>query len=487
MNRSGFSVCLCLVLLLPASAPAQVIVHGQNGAKLMGEAISPDGEDAHKLEIYRGFSHKIPKAAVKLIEQRPEPEGGPPRAAAREPKARLSTDEKAELDRLIASYFGAAGKPEERDEILASLRKRDTLPADEVAGFSRRIRELALNGTKLVVGTNKFSDPRFPGVVHVELHPKDQPPSEDLPVFLALHGGGENDGDWTSGSGLFVGPARAAWKNGIFICPSVLHKHYAEWGKNPIEEEYVKEILKAAKRTWKIDTNRIYVGGHSMGGYGAWHIGGHQADVFAGLVSASGGILTGHSIGEAWGWGVIGNLKHTPVTFAHGTKDGPAPVWSDQISNRILDDLAKKHPGNFIHRYVEIPNGDHQSTVGGIGESVKWILQYTRNPNPKTLLWEPTRSFVKHFHWLRVGKPAMFQRIEASIEGNAIEITTTRLKGGFSILLNDQLVDLARPVTVRVNGEEAFRALVQPSVTALIESIDDKLDEKQVYTARIDF
>jgi hypothetical protein len=81
----------------------------------------------------------------------------------------------------------------------------------------------------------------------------------------------------------------------------------------------------------------------------------------------------------------------------------------------------------------------------------------------------------------------MFQRIEASIEGNAIEITTTRLKGGFSILLNDQLVDLARPVTVRVNGEEAFRALVQPSVTALIESIDDKLDEKQVYTARIDF
>ena len=35
--------------------------------------------------------------------------------------------------------------------------------------------------------------------------------------------------------------------------------------------------------------------------------------------------------------------------------------------------------------------------------------------------------------------------------------------------------------------EEAFRALVQPSVTALIESIDDKLDEKQVYTARIDF
>jgi hypothetical protein len=28
-----------------------------------------------------------------------------------------------------------------------------------------------------------------------------------------------------------------------------------------------------------------------MGGYGTWHYGGHQADVFAGLVSGAGGIL----------------------------------------------------------------------------------------------------------------------------------------------------------------------------------------------------
>jgi pimeloyl-ACP methyl ester carboxylesterase len=489
MNRYGFSVCLLMLLplWLPATASAQVIVHGPNGVKLLGERVEPDGDDAYKLEVYRGFSRQIAKTAVQRIEQEPEIVGGPPRALAREPKARLSDDEKNGLDRLIVSYFESAEQPAERAKVLAELRKRDTLPAGDVAAFAKRIRDLAQSGPKLVLGTNKFSHPRFPGVVHVELHPKDQPPHKELPVFLALHGGGEKSGDWSSGTGMFISPARTAWKKGLFICPSVLQQRYAEWGRNPLEEEYVKELLKAAKRTWDIDTNRVYIGGHSMGGYGTWHIGGHQADVFAGLVSAAGGILTGQSVGEAWGWGVIGNLRNTPVTFVHGTKDGPSPVWSDQVANRLLDELEKKQPGHYIHRYVEIPDGDHQAPVGKVSDAVKWVLQYSRDPNPKALTWEPTRSFLKHFHWLRVEKPAMFQRLEARIEGNTIEMTTTRIKNGFSLLLNDQLVDLTKPVTVRINGEEAFRGLVPPSVTALIESIDDKLDEKQVYTARIDF
>ena len=81
----------------------------------------------------------------------------------------------------------------------------------------------------------------------------------------------------------------------------------------------------------------------------------------------------------------------------------------------------------------------------------------------------------------------MFQRLEARIEGNTIDVTTRRLPGGFSLLLNERLVDLARPVTVNVNGAEAFRGIVQPSITALLESIDDKLDEQLEYTGRIDF
>ena len=38
----------------------------------------------------------------------------------------------------------------------------------------------------------------------------------------------------------------------------------------------------------------------------------------------------------------------------------------------------------------------------------------------------------------------MFQRIEARIEGNAITVVTTRVAGGFSLLLNDRLIYTTR-------------------------------------------
>ena len=477
---------LALVLLTPTVAAGQVIVYGANGQQMRGERLEADGDDGYRLHIYRGVEHRIPKAAVAMIEDPPAPPGRPPRAEPQKPRQPLSDAERAELERLLEAFFAAADDPAEQARIRESLRDRDTLPPGEVAGFAKRIRDLAMQGPKLAVGTHPFAHPRFPGVVHVTLNGT-AAPGEKLPVFLALHGGGENSGDWRSGTEIFFGPARAALGNCILIAPSVLEKRYAEWGKNPAEEEYVKEVLKAAKRTWDIDTDRIYLGGHSMGGYGTWHIGGHQADLFAGLVAAAGGILTGQSLGESWGWGVIGNLMHTPVTFSHGTKDGPSPVWSDQEANRILDDLEKAHPGSYPHRYVEIPDGDHQAPVREVKAGVEWAVRHRRNPAPKQLLWEPTRPFVKQFHWLRVEQPAMFQRLEARIEGNTVTIATRRLSGGFGLLLNDALVDLDAPVTVTVDGAEAFRGVVQPSITALLDSIADRLDDKLVATARIDF
>lgn len=80
-----------------------------------------------------------------------------------------------------------------------------------------------------------------------------------------------------------------------------------------------------------------------------------------------------------------------------------------------------------------MPPGD------ALKESVAWILAHERNPDPKVLTWEPTRSFVRHFYWLRMENPAIFQRIEARIEGTTITVVTTRVAGGFSLLLNDRL------------------------------------------------
>ena len=53
------------------------------------------------------------------------------------------------------------------------------------------------------------------------------------------------------------------------------------------------------------------------------------------------------------------------------------------------------------------------------------------------------------------------------------------------VYLNEQLVDLAKEVTIHVNGEESFKGLVNPTMEALIRSTAERGDPKQVFPAQV--
>lgn len=494
-------VLLCGMLACVQAADGQVIVHAEKGPKLVGEAVLEDGAESLVVKICHSHSITIPRAAVLKYEAAPAAPLARPKAGTQpEPRARLSDQEHAHLEELIRDFFG---QPERREQILADIRRQDAIPRADVERLSQSILKAArAAGPKLREGDFVFDHPTYKGNVHVEIHPRPaggaaagttsgpadpQAAEEPYALVVLLHGGGQGDGHWRSGADMFIGPFRKALGRVIFLCPTVLEKRYAEWGKNPAEEDYVKELMKAAKRTWPIDTDRVYCAGYSMGGYGTWHYGGHQADVFAGLVSGAGGILLGMHRGETWGWGILSNLRHTPITFAHSKDDEPSPVWSDQVADRILTELAARYGGGYVHRYTEYENGGHAGAVRDMGPAVAWAAAHQRPRYPKAVVWEPSREFIRHFYWLRVERPQFFTRLEAAIDGNTIDLNLTGLNGGFSILLNEHLVDMSRPVTVRCAGEQVFSGMVQPSLSAMIQSIEDKLDPGMWFWGRIDF
>ncbi len=55
------------------------------------------------------------------------------------------------------------------------------------------------------------------------------------------------------------------------------------------------DVLAEVRRDYKIDPNRIYLMGHSMGGYGTWSIAMAHPDVFAAI-----GPISGGAIRRAW-------------------------------------------------------------------------------------------------------------------------------------------------------------------------------------------
>ena len=537
------AVALLAILATPRGE-GQVTVEGSNGERNIGESIHTVTGGVCELRIYREFGMRIPMSKVASVttndlsqsEDRAafsarlaalEPAdiaGGMALARwardrgltvqaqallhrlwARDPKHQrlralldappapdsLSDADRRRFEEQVKLYFAS---PTNREPVLRALRGADAIPPAEAERWASLALEAAHGEPTLKPGDTVFRTGELSSQVHIELWRKPAPAPatnnpaapERWPVLVALHGGGEGDGQWQSGSPEFFSRFKRHFDRLILVAPTVMQKHYAEWGSNPDEELFVREVLKAVKRTWPVDTDRVFLAGVSMGGYGTWHIGGHEADTFAGLVSNAGGILIGRARGETWGWGTIGNLMHTPIAFVHGGKDEPAPPWSDAEADRLLTTLASANPGSYRHKYLFYPSAGHGVPGEGVEQAVQWVAPFVRNPAPATIAWEPSRIFHRNFYWLRAERPRMFTRLEASVADNTITIRATNLNGGFGVWMDPRLVDLTKPVTIRVDDQVVFRSRVRPTLSAILESVDDKLDPLMWYPARVD-
>jgi hypothetical protein len=74
-------------------------------------------------------------------------------------------------------------------------------------------------------------------------------------------------------------------------------------------------------------------------------------------------------------------------------------------------------------------------------------------------------------------------RVEAEIDGNTIRVTTANVRS-LRLLLNDRMVDLSRPVVVRLNGLEVFRKTVSRSWSFLLEKAR-LLDREMLFATEI--
>ena len=91
--------------------------------------------------------------------------------------------------------------------------------------------------------------------------------------------------------------------------------------------------------------------------------------------------------------------------------------------------------------------------------------------NVNTVKVTPTES-VKDTYWeMQIG-------VEKSI--------TQATKGKVSIYLNGKLVDLSKPVVVKVNGVEKFNGTVTPDTRWLVESCGIFFDPERLFPAAVD-
>ena len=189
--------------------------------------------------------------------------------------------------------------------------------------------------------------------------PKDYEQKPSWPLMLFLHGAGER------GDNLELvkkhGPPKLieAGKDFPFIVVSPQCPQGRWW--EPVE---LATLLDEIVEKYKVDQDRIYVTGLSMGGFGTWSLAAYQPKRFAALVPICGG---GEPI-------TMKLFAYPPVWVFHGAKDPVVPV---ERSQQVVEALKKS--GGIV-KVTVYPEAGHDAWTETYAnpQLYEWLLQQKR-------------------------------------------------------------------------------------------------------------
>ncbi len=167
--------------------------------------------------------------------------------------------------------------------------------------------------------------------------------SKPAPMVVALHGMGGDENSMFDSYGKEL--TRDAQAHG-FIVAAPKGREPASMYRGSAEQD-VLDVMAEVEREYKIDRSRVYLMGHSMGGYGTWSIAMDHPELFAALGPISGG-------GDASG---MVKIKAVPQYVTHGDDDRTVNV----SASRTMVEAGKKAGAPIT--YVEVPGGSHVSVA----------------------------------------------------------------------------------------------------------------------------
>ena len=190
--------------------------------------------------------------------------------------------------------------------------------------------------------------------------PSNYDPAKKYPVLIFLHGAGErgngNDKQLVHVVANLFNQTNTPVTDAIIICPQCPDNN--QWVDTPWangsysttavaqsnESKAVLELLDKVAETYSTDSDRYYIMGISMGGFGTWDIIMRNPDKFAAAVPICGG--ADPSMAEA--------LKDHPIYTTHSQDDNIVPVsGTDEMVNALLN------AGSTAVKYDEITGKGH--------------------------------------------------------------------------------------------------------------------------------
>ncbi|HEV2173761.1 MAG TPA: hypothetical protein VGR71_09350 [Nitrospira sp.] len=262
-------------------------------------------------------------------------------------------------------------------------------------------------------------------------------------------------------------------------------------------ETLVLATIEQVCRRYHVDPDRIFLTGMSNGGIGTWLIGMHHAPLFAGLAPMASGL-------DEVLMPFLANLRNTPVYIIHGAKDQVMPVELSRSISRELTALGYSHVYREHQREHPMAGG-HYFPREELPDLVTWLNKQRRDPLPARLTLVREASHFQPFGWVRLDatdsiaafsddlitkhdeqiKRREYARLDAAVVApNRIEVKAERVQR-YSLFLNGQLIDMAKPITVLTNGQPSFEGTVTASLDTLLRQARIRHDPRQLFPVHI--
>jgi poly(3-hydroxybutyrate) depolymerase len=361
-------------------------------------------------------------------------------------------------------------------------------------------------------GVHEFELPNAEGgptkvIVRV---PAGYDPARPWPVVIGLHGTGGQAAEYVGFVQSLLGDRGNEF---LTACPQEIR---GDTFYGTLDESAQPlELLRELRRRYRVNSDRVYLTGYSLGGHGTTFICLMHADQFAAGIPLAGTLNVPQR--DALHPYVLANLQNCPLLLVWGENDTGGPNGADSPTGgitgenrRVMKTVAKL---GLPIEGIELPGVGH----GNIRPPPDKFIEYTTKTRPH---FPPRVSHVcrypsqAHGYWLRarkfLGKPwekneippitlrqgddperrqteqllEQLRTFRGRIAGQRIEIDLERI-ARLEILLSDEMIDLDAPITVVVRGETRFEGAVTRRVAVMLEEAARTWDFQRLFEARL--
>jgi len=200
-------------------------------------------------------------------------------------------------------------------------------------------------------------------VSYMQYFPKDYDKKDKWPLLLFLHGAGERG---TNLNQVKVhGPPKLAAEGKldefIVVSPQCPSNDY--WNRHGQITNLIA-LLDHMEEKYKVDSDRIYVTGLSMGGFGTWQLATTLSDRIAAAVPICGG--------SNWANSFVLAQTQMPIWAFHGDADSVVPV---ELTTDMIDQIQKIGGNAKVTIYPGVGHDSWTETYNN-PELYKWLLSH---------------------------------------------------------------------------------------------------------------